>query len=151
MIGTKNEIEAVARAFYDLQDCARGWNQEPARLKERFLSNARAAIAALDEPPVMLRSSLVAERSGDAQEGCEFLLDDDTASFLAHANSPCKDRRVTGVPSMDEAFRACSGASLTAATLVARSWEQISRSRALIAQSLALLQSQHIPKRCYQS
>jgi hypothetical protein len=44
-----HEIEAVARAFYGATEEARGWDREPERLKESFRSNARAAIATLDE------------------------------------------------------------------------------------------------------
>lgn len=45
---TDKEIEAVARAFYDTLDNARGWEREPQRLKERLRDQARAAIAAID-------------------------------------------------------------------------------------------------------
>jgi len=44
-----HEIEAVARAFYGAMEEARGWDREPERLKERVRSDARAAIATLDE------------------------------------------------------------------------------------------------------
>jgi len=40
-------VEFVAKAFYDLQDGARGWEQEPEILKEPFREYARAAIALL--------------------------------------------------------------------------------------------------------
>jgi hypothetical protein len=45
----QSEIEAVARALYEIQDGARGWHREPERLKTRFRRDAQAAIAALDE------------------------------------------------------------------------------------------------------
>ncbi|MFC4173451.1 PAS domain-containing protein [Microvirga sp. GCM10011540] len=45
----KDEVEAVARAFYNAQDAVRGWNREPEVLKEGFRRDARAAIEALDE------------------------------------------------------------------------------------------------------
>jgi hypothetical protein len=44
-----HEIEAVARAFYGAMEEGRGWEREPQRLQERFRSDARAAIAILDE------------------------------------------------------------------------------------------------------
>jgi hypothetical protein len=43
------EIEAVALAFYNVTEGSRGWNREPERLKAKFRSEARAAIAAIDE------------------------------------------------------------------------------------------------------
>jgi hypothetical protein len=44
----KDEIEDVARAIYASEFDSRGWDQEPHPLKERFLLEARLAIAALD-------------------------------------------------------------------------------------------------------
>ncbi|MCB5175791.1 hypothetical protein [Microvirga lenta] len=44
-----NPVEAVAKAFYDLQDGARGWDREPEVLKEPFREYARAAIALLHQ------------------------------------------------------------------------------------------------------
>jgi len=46
---TDEEVEAVARAFYESLDGARGWEMEPLRLKERFREQARVAIAALEQ------------------------------------------------------------------------------------------------------
>ncbi len=46
---TDSRIEAVARAFYSTQDCARGWDREPEWLKEQFLMLARAAVDILDK------------------------------------------------------------------------------------------------------
>jgi hypothetical protein len=43
-----NEIECIAKAFYALQDEARGWDREPERLKEAFRQDARAAVAMVD-------------------------------------------------------------------------------------------------------
>jgi hypothetical protein len=43
-----DEVEDVARAIYGSEYDARGWEQEPALLKERFLLEARLAIAAID-------------------------------------------------------------------------------------------------------
>jgi hypothetical protein len=43
-----NEVECIAKAFYALQDEARGWDREPERLKEAFRQDARAAIAMVD-------------------------------------------------------------------------------------------------------
>jgi hypothetical protein len=40
-----NAVEAVAKAFYELQEDARGWEREPEFLKEPFRDYARAAIA----------------------------------------------------------------------------------------------------------
>ena len=51
MAATNAEIEAVARAFYNLQDCARGWDREPERLKVGFLSLASLAMTALATGP----------------------------------------------------------------------------------------------------
>ncbi|WP_200901928.1 hypothetical protein, partial [Microvirga vignae] len=45
----KDEIEAVAKAFYYVLEGARDWESEPEVLKERFRQDARAAIEALDE------------------------------------------------------------------------------------------------------
>jgi hypothetical protein len=39
---------SIAKAFYALQDEARGWDREPERLKEAFRQDARAAIAMVD-------------------------------------------------------------------------------------------------------
>ena len=55
-----HEIEAVAQAFYEVMDGARGWQREPERLRARFRADARAAIAALDE-----RRSACGARAGD--------------------------------------------------------------------------------------
>jgi hypothetical protein len=43
-----DEIEDVARAIYGSEYDSRGWDHEPRPLKERFLLEARLAIAALD-------------------------------------------------------------------------------------------------------
>jgi hypothetical protein len=43
-----DEVEDVARAIYASEYDSRGWEQEPELLKERFLKEARLAIAALD-------------------------------------------------------------------------------------------------------
>lgn len=43
-----DEVECIAKAFYALQDEARGWDSEPERLKEAFRHDARAAIAMVD-------------------------------------------------------------------------------------------------------
>jgi hypothetical protein len=43
-----DEVECIAKAFYALQDEARGWDREPERLKEAFRQDARAAIAMVD-------------------------------------------------------------------------------------------------------
>jgi hypothetical protein len=44
-----DSVDAVAKAFYELQDGARGWDREPEVLKEPFREFARAAIAMLDQ------------------------------------------------------------------------------------------------------
>ncbi|WP_114769344.1 hypothetical protein [Microvirga subterranea] len=44
-----DSVDAVAKAFYDLQEGARGWEREPEVLKEPFREFARAAIAMLDQ------------------------------------------------------------------------------------------------------
>jgi hypothetical protein len=43
-----DEVECIAKAFYALQDEARGWDREPERLKVAFHQDARAAIAMVD-------------------------------------------------------------------------------------------------------
>lgn len=45
----EDEVEAVAKAFYNVLEGARNWEREPDILKERFRQDARAAIEALDE------------------------------------------------------------------------------------------------------
>jgi hypothetical protein len=49
MVDTVDAVESVARAFYALQDNARGWEREPEALREPFREYARAAIALLHE------------------------------------------------------------------------------------------------------
>lgn len=44
----EDEVEAIAQAFYDAQERARGWQREPELLKARFRTDARTAIAALE-------------------------------------------------------------------------------------------------------
>jgi hypothetical protein len=48
MIDDVAAVEFVAKAFYALQEEARGWDREPERLKEPFRRYARDAIALLD-------------------------------------------------------------------------------------------------------
>jgi len=43
-----DDVEYIAKAFYALQDEARGWDREPERLKEAFRHDARMAIAMVD-------------------------------------------------------------------------------------------------------
>jgi len=43
-----DDVECIAKAFYALQDEARGWDSEPERLKDAFRRDARAAIAMVD-------------------------------------------------------------------------------------------------------
>jgi hypothetical protein len=43
-----DDVDCIAKAFYALQDEARGWDREPERLKEAFRQDARAAIAMVD-------------------------------------------------------------------------------------------------------
>ena len=43
-----DEVECIAKAFYVLQDDARGWDREPERLKEAFRQDARTAMAMVD-------------------------------------------------------------------------------------------------------
>jgi hypothetical protein len=43
-----DEVECIAKAFYALQDEARGWDREPERLRVAFRQDARAAIAMVD-------------------------------------------------------------------------------------------------------
>ena len=45
---SEDEIEDVARAIYASEYNSSGWDQEPHTFKERFLLEARLAIAALD-------------------------------------------------------------------------------------------------------
>jgi hypothetical protein len=42
------EIEAVARALYEIQEEGWSWAREPEQLKDKFREEARAAIAVLD-------------------------------------------------------------------------------------------------------
>jgi sensor domain CHASE-containing protein len=44
-----HEVEAVALAFYNVMEGARGWPREPETLKAKFRAEARAAIVAIDE------------------------------------------------------------------------------------------------------
>ena len=67
-----HEIEAVAQAFYGTMDEARGWDREPERLKARIRSEARAAIATLDEhrgAPVALGEAALDPSAHRLQEG----------------------------------------------------------------------------------
>lgn len=141
MAAVNAEIEAVAQAFYNLQDCARGWNQEPERLKAKFQSDAQAAIAALNwyralEPsfcpkPDLSEATRPAATRAMVGEGIS-------------VGEECRPERVTPriyAPG-DPAFHICAQASATASRLTAYSREQIRHSRALIAQSRALLRSQ---------
>lgn len=43
-----DDVECIAKAFYALQDEARGWDREPERLKEAFRQDARTALALVD-------------------------------------------------------------------------------------------------------
>jgi hypothetical protein len=52
-----DSVDAVAKAFYDLQEGARGWDREPELLKEPFREFARAAIAMLDQAEEHPRTS----------------------------------------------------------------------------------------------
>lgn len=44
----ENAIEAVARAMYEAQECARGWKREPELLKTKFRKAAQAAVETVD-------------------------------------------------------------------------------------------------------
>jgi hypothetical protein len=48
MIDHVAAVEFVAKAFYELQEEARGWDREPEALREPFRRYARDAIALLD-------------------------------------------------------------------------------------------------------
>ncbi|QRM32969.1 hypothetical protein [Microvirga sp. VF16] len=61
----QSEIEAVARALYEIQEGARGWHREPLRLKTRFRREVQAAIAALDKAEHRSRASRSAARPHD--------------------------------------------------------------------------------------
>ncbi len=137
----KNEIEAVARAFYDLQDCARGWDREPARLKEQFLSDARASIAALDEHRVVQSFRSNRLRHSDCDVGDNPPVEAPRIAASGHDRG-CREVAHTG---NEHAFEVCSKASSSAAKLSALSWEQIHDSKARIAQSFALLQRYPTP------
>ena len=43
------EIEAVARAFYSVEDDAQVWEREPEIIKEEFREHARTAMALLEQ------------------------------------------------------------------------------------------------------
>ena len=137
MIGTEKEIEAVARAFYDLQDCARGWDREPDRLKERFLKDAAAVIAVLDDYMGTQASQCREAYSPEVVAG-------DSIPVTAPGYGGEKPRRVA-YPVNEQAFQVCSGASSNAARLSALSRDRIRYSKTLIAQSVALLQSHSVP------
>ena len=55
------EIEAVARALYEIQEEARDWHRASERRKEKFREEARAVIAALDEHAKHNRTSRSAQ------------------------------------------------------------------------------------------
>jgi len=44
-----HQVEFIARAFYNVQDDARVWENESEELKDSFRKEARAAIALLNE------------------------------------------------------------------------------------------------------
>ncbi|WP_262273299.1 hypothetical protein [Microvirga yunnanensis] len=50
---TDEEVEAVARGFYESLENARGWASEPLFLQERFREHARVAIAAVEQYEAM--------------------------------------------------------------------------------------------------
>ena len=50
------EVEALARALYEIQVEARNWEREPERLKVRFRQEARTAIAAFDKHDMQART-----------------------------------------------------------------------------------------------
>ena len=52
-----DEVEDVARAIYGSEYDSRGWDKEPTMLKERFLLEARLAIAALDRLRMATRAA----------------------------------------------------------------------------------------------
>jgi hypothetical protein len=62
----QSKIEAVARALYEIQDGAPGWNREPEQLKTRFRRDAQTAIAMLDEAKRRSRASRSSACSHDA-------------------------------------------------------------------------------------
>lgn len=78
------EVDLIARAFYDLQDCARDWDREPELLKERFRQEARTALQVLDMP----RSELIANEvtplvmKGDLREAREFFMNSRQACLM---------------------------------------------------------------------
>jgi hypothetical protein len=47
MLVTHDQIEFIARALYDAQDCARGWDREPERLRQAFRQDAQAITTVL--------------------------------------------------------------------------------------------------------
>ncbi|KLK90543.1 hypothetical protein AA309_25140 [Microvirga vignae] len=61
----QSEIEAVARALYEIQDGVRGWDREPERLKTRFRRDAQTAIAMLNEADRNIRASQSSARPRD--------------------------------------------------------------------------------------
>ncbi len=139
MSGTESAIEAVARAFYDLQDCARGWDREPERLKERFLCDAWAAVAVHDEYRCSPGSDLTGSRVCGNRDGRRRFRKRGAVALVVHTDPPDEHRETAVARPIDTAFRACSEASLNAAMLVARSRDLARRSRARIARSLTLL------------
>ena len=156
MAAVNAEIRTVAQAFYNLQDCARGWNQEPERLKAKFRSDAEAAIATLnryrDLEPSRNTTPDHPKAEGHAIARAKFL--EMTPAGEQPQSSPheagageCRPERGTATigPDGDPAFQICAQASAAAARLTAHSRDQIRHNRALIAQSRALLSSQQCP------
>ncbi|QRM34130.1 hypothetical protein [Microvirga sp. VF16] len=132
MLVTKDEVEVIAQTLYDAQDCARGWDREPERLKQPFRQCAQAVIAAVDET------------GGQAGPlGIQAHRLESSRKATAVDPSGCGGERRRAVD-QSEAVQACSVACQTSAMLVARSRELIRYSKARIAQSVALLRSPHI-------
>jgi PAS domain-containing protein len=80
----KGEIETVARALYDAQECCRGWEREPELLRARFRKAAHAAIEAVDRhrciAPIIV--------AGDIRNACDYLLNSPDVSTLSVPNWP---------------------------------------------------------------
>jgi hypothetical protein len=82
---TQDEVEYVAQALYDAQECARGWRREPEILKERFRREARATIETLglDREIITSRDIAPLVLEGDIRGARDFLMNSPDVSVLS--------------------------------------------------------------------
>jgi hypothetical protein len=81
----RDEIEAVAQAFYYVLEGARDWDREPEMLKERFRRDARAAVKALEEHRDGTTTSEIAPLivAGELREARDLLMNSCEVSILS--------------------------------------------------------------------